>query len=219
MEENIGPIKFNNFDKTKISYLLSKRKTETAIYNSAYISCANKAFGFDTKHDNHLALLEKMFFVDKVATKLIACTNMKHAFCMLKNYPLIGKFMAYQLATDIGYCDFIPYKESDFTVAGPGAERGIKKTFDSFNSYEEVIWFAYKNQEQYFKKLGLDFKYILNHKLQPIDIQNLFCEFDKYCREAHPNLKSNRTKIKAKYSENKQKIDFVFPTKWNAYLD
>ena len=36
------------------------------IYNDAYISCANKAFGYDRKHDNHLALLNKMFNEDKM---------------------------------------------------------------------------------------------------------------------------------------------------------
>ena len=36
------------------------------IYNDAYISCANKAFGYDRKHDNHIALLNKMFNEDKI---------------------------------------------------------------------------------------------------------------------------------------------------------
>lgn len=39
------------------------------IYNDAYISCANKAFGYDRKHDNHLALLNKMFNEDKIQEK------------------------------------------------------------------------------------------------------------------------------------------------------
>lgn len=218
LEEHIGPIRLSNFDIKTISALLMKRKQETAIYNSAYISCATKAFGFDSKHDNHLALLHKMFIEDQLASKLIACTHMKQCFDLLKSYPLIGSFMAYQLATDIGYCDFILYQETDFTIAGPGAVRGIKKAFERFSSFEEAIWFAYEKQEEYFEKLGLPFKYIHNRKLQPIDIQNLFCEFDKYCREAHPHLKSNRTKIKAKYSPNSQRIEYVFPNKWNASL-
>ena len=41
------------------------------IYNDAYISCANKAFGYDRKHDNHLALLNKMFNEDRIQGGII----------------------------------------------------------------------------------------------------------------------------------------------------
>ena len=70
------------------------------IYNDAYISCANKAFGYDRKHENHLALLEKMFLKDHIDTKIINSKNMEEAFNIIKSYPLIGNFMAYQLITD-----------------------------------------------------------------------------------------------------------------------
>ena len=50
------------------------------IYNDAYISCATKAFGYDRKHDNHLALLNKIFIIDKVQDKILKCTNMEQAF-------------------------------------------------------------------------------------------------------------------------------------------
>ena len=41
--------------------------------------------------------------------------------------PLIGNFMAYQLAIDLNYSDVFNFDENDFTIAGPGALRGIKK--------------------------------------------------------------------------------------------
>jgi hypothetical protein len=70
------------------------------------------------------------------------------------------------------------------------------------------------NQDNEFKRLGLNFKRLGNRPLQYIDCQNLFCELDKYCREAKPNLKSNRTKIKKKYKPQTKKIEYMYPPKW-----
>ena len=86
------------------------------IYNDAYISCANKAFGYDRKHDNHLALLNKMFNEDRIQEKIVKCKTMEEAFYIIKSYPLIGNFMAYQLVTDINYSNVVNWKEDEFTV-------------------------------------------------------------------------------------------------------
>lgn len=187
------------------------------IYNDAYISCANKAFGYDRKHDNHLALLNKMFIQDKMQDKIIKSTSMKEAFDIIKSYPLIGNFMAYQLVTDINYSNVVDWQESEFTIAGPGSLRGIKKCFiDKGNlSNEDVIRYMYEHQDEEFKRLNLHFTRIGNRPLQLIDCQNIFCELDKYCRQALPDLKSNRTKIKKKYIQKKNTIFYMYPPKWN----
>lgn len=188
------------------------------IYNDAYISCANKAFGYDRKHDNHLALLNKMFNEDKIASKIKACKTMKEAFDIIKSYPLIGNFMAYQLVTDINYSEVVDWREDEFTVAGPGSLRGIKKCFIDTGdmSNEDIIRYMYEHQDEEFKRLNLDFKKIGDRPLQLIDCQNIFCELDKYCREKVPELKSNRTKIKKKYVSKKEKIEYMYPPKWGV---
>ena len=188
------------------------------IYNDAYISCANKAFGYDRKHDNHLALLNKMFNEDKIASKIKACKTMKEAFDIIKSYPLIGNFMAYQLVTDINYSEVVDWREDEFTVAGPGSLRGIKKCFidNGDMSNEDIIRYMYEHQDEEFKRLNLDFKRIGDRSLQLIDCQNVFCELDKYCREKVPELKSNRTKIKKKYVSKKGKIEYMYPPKWGG---
>ena len=224
LEKEIGDVKLESFDFNKYSKVLDDaRKNDIKIYNDAYISCATKAFGFDKKHDNHLKLLEKMFKIDKVQDKIIKCKTMEKAFNILKSYPLIGNFMAYQLVTDINYSEAVNWRENEFTVAGPGSKRGIKKCFIDKEgmSDEEIIKYMYENQEKEFKRLGLNFKRIGDRPLQYIDCQNLFCELDKYCRQAYPNLKSNRIKIKKKYNPKTQKINYFYPPKWNLnnFLD
>ena len=211
-------ITLSTFDMKEYSNVLTNAiNNNIKIYNDAYISCATKAFGYDRKHDNHLALLNKMFIIDKVQDKILKCTNMEQAFKIIKSYPLIGNFMAYQLITDINYSNIVDWKEDEFTVAGPGSLRGIKKCFiDKGNlSNEDIIKYMYSHQEEEFKRLNLNFKTIGNRKLQLIDIQNIFCELDKYCREKVPSLKSNRTKIKKKYTPKQTKIEYIYPPKWN----
>ena len=215
--KNFGDVLLKDFDTKKYSIVLENAISNgTKIYNDAYISCANKAFGYDRKHDNHLALLDKMFNIDKMQNKIIKCKTMQDAFNIIKGYPLIGNFMAYQLVTDINYSEFVNWKEVEFTVAGPGSLRGIKKCFiDKGNmTNEDIIKYMYTHQDEEFKRLNLNFKRIGSRPLQLIDCQNIFCELDKYCRQALPGLKSNRTKIKKHYVPKKDKIEYIYPKKW-----
>lgn len=215
---NFNDITLKNFNINKYSTILENSISKgIKIYNDAYISCANKAFGYDRKHDNHLALLNKMFIEDKIQNKILNCKTMEEAFYIVKSYPLIGNFMAYQLVTDINYSDAVNWKEDEFTVAGPGSLRGIKKCFiDKGNmNNEDIIKYMYKHQDQEFERLNLDFERLGNRPLQLIDCQNIFCELDKYCRQALPELKSNRTKIKKKYIQKNDKIFYMYPPKWN----
>ena len=213
-----GDITLESFNQKEYAQILEEAmKQNIKIYNDAYISCATKAFGYDRKHENHLALLNKMFIEDHVDQKIIKAKNMEEGFNILKKYPLIGNFMAYQLITDINYSNVTDFSESEFTVAGPGAIRGIKKCFISpgTKNTSDIIKYMYDNQEKEFKRLNLNFKKIGNRKLQYIDCQNIFCELDKYCREAKPELKSNRHKIKKQYKAKSQKIKYLYPPKWN----
>ena len=219
--EELKDIVLENFSFESYDRLLTEYKNNgNKIYNDAYISCANKAFGYEMKHQNHLALLEKMFIKDKIQNEIINCKSMEEAFYVLKQYPLIGNFMAYQLITDVNYSEVVDFREDEFTVAGPGAIRGIKKCFSDLEgkTYEDVIKYMYDIQENEFKRLNLDFKYIRGRKLQYIDLQNLFCELDKYLRVKRPDLKSNRIKIKKKYIQNKGKIEYMLPLKWKAKI-
>ena len=216
---NFEDIALKTFNITEYSKILENAiSNNVKIYNDAYISCANKAFGYDRKHDNHLALLNKMFNEDKMQDRIVKCKTMEEAFNIIKSYPLIGNFMAYQLVTDINYSKVVDWKEDEFTVAGPGSLRGIKKCFIDKGkmSNEDIIKYMFKHQEEEFKRLNLDFKRIGNRPLQLIDCQNIFCELDKYCRKAFPDLKSNRTKIKKHYIPKKDKIEYIYPPKWNV---
>ena len=218
LESKIGDyITLSNFDLEGYSNILQEAMNiGYVIYTSAYMSCASKEFGYDKKHQNHLALIDKMVVKDRVINRIVKAKSLEEIFHILESYPLLGKFMAYQLATDINYSEVINFDENSFTIAGPGAERGIDKCFidTKGKSYADVIYWMTENQENEFQRLGLSFQSLWGRPLQAIDCQNLFCETDKYCRAAFPDLKSNRKKIKAKFTATPQPIDYFYPPKW-----
>ncbi len=221
LEDNLGEISLKNFSFSKYSKALSSLKRERPIYGNAFILCANKAFGFNEKHKNHLALLEKVFVKDKLIKNIIGAESLKDLFFELKRLPLIGNFMAYQIAIDFNYSEVFNFDENDFVMAGPGAIRGINKCFYNVDpkEYSNIIMWMVKNQDREFKRLGLGFQNLWGRKMHAIDCQGLFCEVDKYSRARFPQLKSNRVRIKIKFEPTKKIIKYFYPPKWKLKID
>ena len=217
LETNFGKVKLKNFNFDDYAKMLgTRRNSGQPIFGNAFILCANKAFGFNQKHLNYLALIKKMVLEDKIIQKIVSAKGLEDIFLLLRSYPLLGNFMAYQLAIDINYSEVINFSENDFTIAGPGSERGIKKCFidTKGKSKEYIIRWMVENQESEFKRLGINFQSLWGRPLHCIDCQGLFCEIDKYSREAFPKLKSNRKRIKASFKTNPQSIRYFYPPKW-----
>ncbi|HSI20853.1 MAG TPA: nucleotide kinase domain-containing protein, partial [Verrucomicrobiae bacterium] len=143
LEAEVGSISLATFTPGRYSEALEKLKGKGPIYGNAFILCANKAFGFDEKHKNHLALLEYIFRESDVAQKLLSAPSLEELFLELRKLPLLGNFMAYQMAIDLNYSELFDFSENDFTVPGPGAVRGIKKCFTSIGDHspaEVIMW-------------------------------------------------------------------------------
>ena len=217
LEEKLGLITYSNYDFEKISNaLLSLEKTGNIVYGSAFMLSGVKIYNEDKKFKNHLKLME-VILNGSFPVKLAKAKTMREVYEMIGAYPLIGKFMAYQMAIDLNYSELINFSENDFTVAGPGAERGIAKCFVDIGGHNltYVINYMVDHQEEEFKRLNLDFKSLWGRPMHAIDCQNVFCETDKYCREAFPELSSNRSRIKTEYKKTTKQIDYFYPPKWN----
>ncbi|MEO3941668.1 nucleotide kinase domain-containing protein [Paenarthrobacter nicotinovorans] len=198
------------------SALNETKKTNGGLYTGAFILCATNAYGRGLKHLNHVDLFSDMFLKKDLASKILAATTLKNIYDLLHKFPLMGDFMSYQTAIDLNYSSLVNFSENDFTQPGPGALRGIAKTFSSTNglSPSDIIMWMVEHQEEEFDRLGLEFTGLWGRPIQAIDAQNLFCETDKYCREAVPSLASARTRIKTKYRQTTQPIRLFFPPKW-----
>ena len=205
---------FDQFDTVLASALASK----TPIYSAAYIMpSGNKAFGYRQKHRNHLKLLERMM-EDDVPYRVADVATMRDAFEILKSYPTIGDFLAYQFVTDLNYSEICDFSEMEFVVPGPGARDGIHKCFSDLGGLSEsdIIRLVTDRQEYEFERLGLGFRSLWGRRLQLIDCQNLFCEVSKYARVMHPEVTgvNDRTRIKQVYRASSKPLDFWFPPKW-----
>jgi hypothetical protein len=217
LEEKFGSVELSNFAFETYANVIQERfDSGHSVFGGAFILCANKAFGFDQKHLNYLSLIKTMMLEDKIENKFSKAKSLQEIFLILRSYPLIGNFMAYQLAIDLNYSEVLNFSENDFTIAGPGAERGIRKCFTSTKgkSKEYIINWMVENQEAEFDRLSLKFQSLWERPLHAIDCQGLFCEIDKYSRVAFPELKSNRKRIKSTLKPNRQRIEYFYPPKW-----
>ena len=188
------------------------------IYSPAYVMPSPK-FGGLRKHTNHLLLLQHMLH-EGLRCRLEAGRSMAEGFDVLRGYPGIGDFLAFQLLIDINYSTMINFDEMDFVVSGPGARDGLRKCFGpGVRGIEaDLIRYMSDTQAEHFARLGLRFGGLNGRSLQLIDCQNLFCEVDKYARVAHSEILgySGRTRIKQRFRPVDQPVTSWFPPKWGV---
>jgi len=186
------------------------------IYSAAYIiPCP--LLGRIRKHSNHLVLLSQMM-ADRLPAKIQVAKSLQDVFKLLLSYPSLGPFLAFQFAIDINYSRLTDFSEMDFVVAGPGAVDGIQKCFAGVNrlQYEDIIRAMVEMAPDRFEELGIPYPSLWGRELQLIDCQNVFCEVAKYCRVAHPQIRScsGRTRIKQLFVTNREPLTATYPSKW-----
>lgn len=189
-----------------------------SIYSGAYIMPTGGAdWRDDRKHRMHLRLLEYMLSED-LPERIVAARTMREAFELLKSFPTVGDFLAYQYVTDLNYSTATNFGEDEFVVPGPGARDGIRKCFSTLGGLNEadLIKFVRDRQEEEFDARALAFESLWGRPLQLIDCQNLFCEVDKYARVYHPDVKvkSGRSRIKQQFRPTSTLVAYWYPPKW-----
>lgn len=219
LEDKLGELTTRNFSIERFSEILNEAlESGQRIYSAAYIMpSGSKTFHTTRKHQAHLQLLDFML-KDCLTAKLSDAKNLKEAFEILRLYPLIGDFLAYQYAIDINYSEVTHFSESEFVAAGPGARSGLRKCFANLDGVtdEDVIRLVTDLQTQEFERRGISFNWLGGRRLQLIDVQNLFCEIDKYARVRFPEINglANRAKIKQRFKPNPWPVKQFYPPKW-----
>lgn len=227
LNEELGEIEIKSFDFKRYSDILFQAvNSKETIYSGAYIMASGKSsFGYNRKYENHLCLIQ-MMLNEKLPERILATKSLEQVFYLLKSYPTIGNFLAFQLTIDLNYSVNLSFNEMDFVIPGPGAKDGIRKCFVDYGEYTEsdIIEYMTDIQESEFSRLGLSFKTLWGRPLHLIDCQNLFCEVDKYSRVKHPEIigLSERKRIKQLYKPNNiDIIKYWYPPKWglNAQIE
>jgi hypothetical protein len=222
LHTKLGVLEWHEFSFDTYAKVLDELLDEgKRIYSAAYI-IPSPAFGSPRKHRNHLRLIEHMM-ATKAPKKLAMVSSLRGAFEMLRGYPSLGDFLAFQFAIDINYSELTDFSEMDFVVAGPGARDGISKCFKDKAglSEAEIIRVMTEFADEEFERLGIKFQTLWGRRLQLIDCQNVFCEVSKYARIAHPDIagESRRTRIKQKFTPCLAPIQQWYPPKWNIIVD
>ncbi|MDE0302674.1 MAG: putative DNA base hypermodification protein [Gammaproteobacteria bacterium] len=217
----LGSLSSKTFDPERYSLVLDGLlEAGKTIYSPAYIMPC-PPFDHARKHGNHLRLLDLML-QDDAPRRVQNADSLKDVYGILKGYPSIGPFLAFQLAIDLNYSTLLDFSEMDFVVAGPGACDGIRKCFADTGGldYADVMHAVSDLSDSEFDRLGIRFRNLWGRRLHLVDIQNLFCEVDKYARVAHPLSPSisKRTRIKQRYSPNPKPLPQWYPPKWNLDL-
>lgn len=217
LERAVGELTLDAYDYSLYAAVLDERREmgET-LYSAAYV-VPPPQLGELSKHRNHLRLLEMLMMTD-LPGALLAADGMSSAYRLLLSYPSLGRFLGFQFLIDLNYGTGIDFSEMDFVVAGPGACDGVRKCFGAAATgiEESVIDWVARTQDDHFERLGLEFHSLYGRPLQLIDVQNLFCEVDKYARVVHPDVEgvSGRTRIKQRFTPASRPDAPFFPPKW-----
>lgn len=214
-----GEITFKEYSFKRFDAVLSAAMERgERVYSAAYIMPSGGAKApAGRKHSMHLRLIEQMV-KDGLPKKISNARSMAKAFELIRDYPTIGDFLAYQYVTDLNYGPLTNFSEMEFVVPGPGAFSGIHKCFSDLGGLTEaeIIKVVTDRQEEEFQRLGLSFRTLWGRRLQLIDCQNLFCEVDKYARVMLPefNGPTGRTRIKQRFTADPEPIQHWYPPKW-----
>ncbi len=219
LRQHIHPISYRDYSFSLYDKVLNRAlERGQPIYSAAYIMPSGGASSpYSRKHQMHLHLIEQMMR-DELPERIAEAPSMGKAFELLRAYPTIGDFLAYQYVTDLNYSPLTTFSETEFVVAGPGARDGIRKCFTDFGglSESEIIKFVADRQQIEAERLGIEIQTLWGRPLQYIDCQNLFCEVDKYARIAHPDVTgyTGRSRIKQKFRPLDSPVKYYFPPKW-----
>ena len=219
LTDECGGVSYANYSYKSYDRVLTNAiERGQRIYSAAYIMpSGHRVFGTARKHQSNLRLLEKLM-EDEVPLRLREMTSMAAAFRLLRSYPMLGDFLAYQYVTDLNYSLLTDFSETEFVIPGPGARNGIAKCFSSLGGFSEtdVIKITADRQEREFADRGIEFTTLWGRQLQLIDCQNIFCEVDKYARVKHPEIRGLQAKIriKQKFSATAEPIEYWYPPKW-----
>lgn len=222
LRSEIGRLSWRTFSFDTYAKVLDRLLDQgERVYSAAYIM-PSPAFGSPRKHRNHLRLVEHMM-ANGAPKKLAKADSLRAAFELLRSYPSLGDFLAFQFAIDLNYSELTDFSEMEFVVAGPGARDGIRKCFkDQAGLTEaEIIQMMAERANDEFRRLGIKFKSLWGRRLHLIDCQNVFCEISKYARVAHPDIagESGRTRIKQKYVPRQSPVPQWYPPKWGIEVD
>ena len=184
------------YDEPKLTKIMLRRKREREkVFTGAYI--INGALGGDKILQVTQKILTPLWAARRTAPK--HPTTMYEVWDWLNGKPGIGSFMAGQAVADLRHIHHELQWADRLTWApqGPGSKRGVNRLIGQpleaglpYNEWLDVVRAAYA-------RCAARLPHIYE-RLELMDQQNVFCEYDKYCR-----LTLNEGSVRSRYREFK----------------
>jgi hypothetical protein len=136
--------------------------------------------GLENKGMTYLDYLADKFIPEllKVTPEFIDADSLEERVTVLQQIPRCGPFLSMQISTDYGYWD-PTFSENDYILPGPGAVKGV-----SIFSHEDPVKVIHEWQEEW-GRLGT--VTLAGRPPSLMDVQNTFCEYNKYFRYSKAN--------------------------------
>lgn len=216
IQNSVGAIDAEAVLDGRVEKVLRQLAASQQVYSAAYIMPPPRHLT-GPKALRHLALLAQML-VDGTVDRVRRATSLADVFDALREVPSLGPFLAFQYSIDLCYGPTLDHDENEFVVPGPGALRGMRKCYSDFGDYSptEVIRFTQERMEAETSRIGVDTPHLWGRTPQLVDLQNVFCEVDKYTRVARPDLSRDvpGSRIKQRYRVDERPLTSWFPPKW-----
>lgn len=154
--------------------------SKRSVFTDAYLVFPQSQTPGTDKLESIFNLADRLFNQEHLADRWLDLDEPRDRFMLLRSFKGVGDFMSMQILTDWGYC-WGPFRENDFVVAGPGSRKGCQIVFPD-RKPEDTI--AAVKAMLYIHTLayGLECPKLDGKQPSLMDIQNTFCEFQKYVR-------------------------------------
>lgn len=231
LEKKFNDITYDDsFDQ--ISKYLDSLK-DTVLYSNAYMltsSFMKKKSTMDmygikigsSKAFSYMKILNFYLKKENYSSIILKSSSLEDLYRNLIKINTVGNFLAMQYSIDLNYSEVFNFDENEFIIPGPGAIRGIDRCFNGqkrIQDYVEIIKWVQENLDSLLEEKGYNVRFLPNRKPTLIDVQNIFCETDKYMRGIGSIQEGvNGKRIKQNFKESSNKIEYFFPKKWNVIL-
>ena len=153
-------------------------------------------------------MIKHLYEID-LQGKILEAETQQEAYEALLTVHGFSGFLAYQVFVDLTYIPEYKFSENEFTISGPGCNRGLNDLFEDRDglSDEELLFWVRDNIQKKWKEAGwsADYSQIFDHLpdcdqgLNVMMLENSFCELSKLTKAkrgtGRPRNRYNPTEV------------------------
>jgi len=194
---DIGLVEDDWDTATAVEELTLFKHSGNKVFTGAYMMTGSGSSGEGGKIKTACQAIEKILHRQY---DLVLCSSVQQMTEELSQFPMVGRFVGYEMATDMRHTKILNKAKDIYTWAnpGPGAKRGVHRLL--FNTPRGELPKGEKiDYQQAMQELmcTAQNKFVKNSTMPTIemrDIEHSLCEFDKYMR-----VKNGEGRPRSKY--------------------